>query len=53
MTYINLVKIADYLGCSLDYLLDRTDNFDSHKSAEIYFDTASKKPKDPKRNIKT
>ena len=23
---INLVKIADYLGCSIDYLLGRTDN---------------------------
>lgn len=22
----NLIKIADYLGCSVDYLLDRTDN---------------------------
>ncbi len=25
---INLVKIADYLGCSIDYLLGRTDNPD-------------------------
>lgn len=23
---INLVKISDYLGCSIDYLLGRTDN---------------------------
>ena len=23
---INLAKIADYLGCSVDYLLGRTDN---------------------------
>ena len=22
----NLVKVADYLGCSVDYLLGRTDN---------------------------
>lgn len=27
----NLVKIADYLDCSVDYLLDRTDKPDSHK----------------------
>lgn len=27
----NLVKIADYLDCSVDYLLGRTDNPDSHK----------------------
>lgn len=28
----NLAKIADYLDCSVDYLLGRTDNPDSHKS---------------------
>ncbi len=27
----NLVKIADYLDCSVDYLLGRTDNPNSHK----------------------
>lgn len=27
-----LTKIADYLDCSVDYLLGRTDNPDSHKS---------------------
>ena len=27
----NLAKIADYLDCSVDYLLGRTDNPDSHK----------------------
>ena len=27
----NIVKIADYLDCSVDYLLGRTDNPDSHK----------------------
>lgn len=26
-----LAKIADYLGCSVDYLLGRTDNPNSHK----------------------
>lgn len=26
-----IVKIADYLDCSVDYLLGRTDNPDSHK----------------------
>ena len=25
VTYINLAKIADYLDCSVDYLLGRTD----------------------------
>lgn len=25
-TIPNLIKIADYLGCSIDYLLGRTDN---------------------------
>ena len=28
----NLAKIADYLDCSVDYLLGRTDNPDSHKT---------------------
>ncbi len=27
----NLAKIADYLDCSVDYLLGRTNNPDSHK----------------------
>ncbi len=27
-----LARIADYLDCSVDYLLGRTDNPDSHKS---------------------
>lgn len=27
----NLAKIAEYLDCSVDYLLGRTDNPDSHK----------------------
>ena len=26
MSYLNLAKIADYLNCSVDYLLGRTDN---------------------------
>ena len=26
ITAINLARIADYLGCSVDYLLGRTDN---------------------------
>ena len=28
----NLARIADYLDCSVDYLLGRTDNPNSHKS---------------------
>ena len=31
ITYINLARIADYLDCSVDYLLGRTDNPDAHK----------------------
>ena len=27
----NLAKIADYLDCSINYLMGRTDNPDSHK----------------------
>lgn len=27
----NIIKIADYLDCSVDYLVGRTDNPDSHK----------------------
>lgn len=27
-----LTKIADYLDCSVDYLLGRTDNQESHKN---------------------
>lgn len=30
-TIENLAKIADYLDCSVDYLLGRTDNPNSHK----------------------
>lgn len=30
----NLAKIADYLDCSVDYLLGRTDNPQAHKAAE-------------------
>jgi transcriptional regulator with XRE-family HTH domain len=30
-----LAKIADYLDVSVDYLLDRTDNSDSHKKSII------------------
>ena len=28
---LNLAKIADFLDCSVDYLLGRTDNPNSHK----------------------
>lgn len=28
-----LIKIADYLGCSIDYLLGRTDNPKAHESS--------------------
>ncbi|MCI8388121.1 MAG: helix-turn-helix transcriptional regulator [Clostridiales bacterium] len=28
VSYINIAKIAEYLGCSVDYLLGRTDNPD-------------------------
>lgn len=31
-TIENITKIADYLDCSVDYLLGRTDNPNSHKS---------------------
>lgn len=31
MSYLNLAKIADYLDCSVDYLLGRTDKPNSHK----------------------
>lgn len=30
-TIQNLIKIANYLGCSVDYLLGRSDNPNSHK----------------------
>lgn len=30
-TLQNLIKIADYLDCSVDYLLGRTDDPNSHK----------------------
>lgn len=31
ITAINLARIADYLDCSVDYLLGRTDNPDMNK----------------------
>ncbi len=31
MAYISLAKIADYLDCSVDYLLGRTDNPEINK----------------------
>ncbi len=31
----SLAKIADYLDCSVDYLLGRTDNPDFHKDGKI------------------
>ena len=31
MASFSLAKIADYLDCSVDYLLGRTDNPNSHK----------------------
>ncbi len=32
LSCISLARIADYLDCSVDYLLGRTDNPNSHKS---------------------
>ena len=32
IAFDSLAKIADYLDCSIDYLLGRTDNPNSHKS---------------------
>ncbi len=32
MASFSLARIADYLDCSVDYLLGRTDNPNSHKS---------------------
>ena len=32
IAFDSLAKIADYLDCSVDYLLGRTDNPNSHKS---------------------
>lgn len=31
LSCVSLAKIADYLDCSVDYLLGRTDNPNSHK----------------------
>ena len=31
IAFDSLAKIADYLDCSVDYLIGRTDNPDSHK----------------------
>ncbi len=36
-----LIKIADYLDCSIDYLLGRTDNAQSHKSANVVYGNLS------------
>ena len=33
LSCISLAKIADYLDCSVDYLLGRTDNPNSHKQS--------------------
>ncbi len=33
----NLVKIADYLDCSVDYLLERTSNPQAHKCANVVY----------------
>lgn len=33
LSYCNLAKIADYLGCSVDYLLGRTDNPQAHMNS--------------------
>ncbi len=35
ITYTNLAKIADYLDCSVDYLLGRTDSPTSNTSRDI------------------
>ncbi len=32
VTYVNIAKIADYLDCSVDFLLGRTENPTSHKN---------------------
>lgn len=32
VAFDSLARIADYLDCSVDYLLGRTDNPDSHKT---------------------
>ncbi len=34
MSYLNFAKIADYLDCSVDYLLGRTDDPQSHKHSQ-------------------
>lgn len=34
VTYVNLAKIADYLDCSVDYLLGRTDVVEVARSEE-------------------
>ena len=31
VTCVNIAKIADYLDCSVDFLLGRTENPESHK----------------------
>ena len=35
VTYVNFAKIADYLDCSVDYLLGRTDNNSSNSNSNI------------------
>ncbi len=37
MSSFNLARIADYLNCSIDYLLGRTENPIAHKSANVVF----------------
>ena len=34
VSYVNIVKIADYLDVSVDYLLGRTENPNSHKKIQ-------------------
>ena len=35
LSCISLAKIADYLDCSVDYLLGRTSNPDAHRGEEL------------------
>ena len=36
LSSFSLALIADYLDCSVDYLLGRTDNPDSHKASKTF-----------------
>ena len=36
LSCISLAMIADYLDCSVDYLLGRTDNPNSHKASKTF-----------------